>query len=260
MPTEIGYIEYVLTHSVDAERYADTWRVSGAYSVNDELDEPFLLGPSAEWDMAVCIKGRDDFIGGFLHGDEKVTGLTLKIDGVEKEITSLTDPTPFDELRMTVSADGFDPADHVTKVLIHDKEYIINADGVAIEQRVEWLRGFALESCFLAMLPPYKNLTDTYYTDIDPVHRPIESSNFRVPGARAATLYGKESGYSFSFAVPKYPYYESGQIFFVSDNSGRPYNKMYLPVCRGGEVNGGDVWESRTEYNIERRDPCHEIK
>ena len=121
-----------------------------------------------------------------------------------------------------------------------------------LAQRIEWLNDYELEKSYLAMMPPAKSLTDWYYTDTDPVPKPISEHRFEVEGCKSATLFGRESGFSFRMAVPRYPVCEMGSLLLVSDNKSDRYNKMYFPVCRDFSVKRGDIWESLTEYEIKR--------
>lgn len=258
LPTKIGYINFNIGHSVDKEIVCDMWRMTFAYACDDDFKNAYPLNPSAEWDMAVRIKDRDDFIGGQLHGDEIYTGMKLFVDGAEKDLCSLTELTAFDALIMQVESIGYDPKDHRTEALKHYKEYTVTADGISTEQRVEWLNDYELSSCYLAMMPPLKTYTDSYYTDADTTVRKITNSNFRLENRRSATLFGEESKLHFRMSVPKYPKYDTGNCFLLSDNGGRPYNKMYFPVCTSACVKNGEVWESRTEYIIRRGESVFE--
>lgn len=252
LPCEVGYIGYVITHSVVPEITCDTWRLSAALSYNDELGEERSLTPSAEWDMALAIKGRDDFIGGLLHGDEIYSSMHLCVDGDRRDPVKCTELSPFNTLTVTTESVGLDPADHTSEVLRHHKRHVITADGVTVEQRVEWLGDYELSSCFMGMMPPRKELVDSYYTDVTPEVAQIVTSSFEVAGCCSATLLGKNSGYHFRMSVPKYPSYESGNRLLVRDNGRPDYNKMYFPVCLSESVTRGEVWKTVTEYKIWR--------
>ena len=251
VPAGCGYINYNIAHGMDAKIVCDTWRLSRAFTVDDACENPCPLNPQAEWDMALRIHGRDDFIGGMLHGDEIFSVMRLFVDEIRTEMSLLSDLTPFTTLRMQVESVGYDPDDHKTEALNHFKEYIMSADGVAIEQKVAWLNDYRLDKCYMAMMPPFKAFTDSYFTDTDPRVKKITTSRFEVEGCRSATLFGAQSRLVFHMSVPKYPSYETGNRFFVSDNNGRPYHKMYFPVCCSAEVTRGEIWETRTEYAIQ---------
>ena len=252
LPSEVGYINFNIAHAVIEKIHCDTWRLSYAFSLDDGLENELQITPSAEWDMAVRIKDRDDFIGGRMHGDERYTDMRLFIDGAEHTVSELTGLTPFRELRMRVDSVGYDPLDDKTPALLHEKEYTVTAEGVALKQRVEWLNDYSLEKSYMAMMPPAKSLTDFYCTDVDPSPKPITEHRFEVEGCKSATLFG-EGGFSFRMSVPRYPLCEMGSLLLVSDNKSDRYNKMYFPVCRDFSVKRGDVWESRTEYEIQRK-------
>ena len=253
LPTSDGYIDYVIAHSLDPEIFCDTWRLATALSVDDELEVRRELNPRAEWDMAIFIEGRDDFIGGLLHGDEKCFDMSVSADGCELDPSDIIELYPFTELSVSVSSVGLDPEDHRTKVLLHKKDYTATAEGIETAQTVEWLGDYKLGTSYMAMMPPYKELTDIYFTDVDPARKRIDSSSFNIVGARSATLLGEDSGYSFTMSVSGYPDYAGADRLNVRDNGGRPYNKMYFPVCAYAEVKRGDEWNTVTRYRIEKR-------
>ncbi len=250
LPSEKGYVNFNIVHSVRKEITADIWRLGIAFAYDDALESCYPLTRfGAEWDMAVHIDGRDDFIGGSNHGDEIFTSFALTVDGVPFEPESLTELTPFKEIKVNVSSIGYDPDDHLTKSLIHHKEYTVNRRGVEVSQRVEWQKNYKLSSCYLAMMPPLKSLTDSYFTDADENARSIVIGS-QETGIRSVTLYGKESGVSFTMSIPEYPVIESGGQFLITDNNNSPYNKMYFFVCKKAEVCPKDLWKSTTRYEI----------
>ena len=250
LPTDVGFVNYNIAHSVREEVFCDTWRLSTAFAFDDELKNEYPLGPRAEWDMALHLKDRDDFIGGLLHGDEFFTQVSLYLNGRETEISSVTSLTPLEELSLCVDSLGYDPADHKSLVLRHSKAYSLTHGGIALDQTVEWQGDYELTSCYMAMMPPYKKYTDHFSTDTDPESREIGGENHNIPGAGSATLTG-ESGHLFRMSVPIYPCYESGGRLLIQDNGGNPYNKMYFPVClESASVMAGEVWKTRTEYEI----------
>lgn len=252
LPTAKGYVNYNLIHSVKENRNCDTWRLSQAFAVDDRLENGYELTPhGAEWDMAVKLNGRPDFIGGYAHGDEIYTALSVHLDGTGVEMEALSTLTAFDELRIAVASTGYDPAEPAAQALRHFKEFIITAKGIALQQRVEWLNDYTLGSSYLAMMPPLKTLTDLFYTNADPTPKDAVSNYGSVPGATRAVVFGTASGISFEMAVPQYPHLTGGNKFYMTDNHGRPYNKMYFIVCNGADVCRGDVWESTTKYRIE---------
>lgn len=251
IPTERGFVNYNFVHSVRADRNCDTWRLGKAYAFDDALENEYELTPKgAEWDMAVKISERPDFIGGYAHGDEIYTSLSVELDGKNVNIEALNTLTPFDTMRMTVASVGYDPSEPNTAALKHDKKFTVTAEGITLKQRVEWLHDYTMASSYLAMMPPLKTLTDRFYTNVDKEPKEAMANYGSVPGATEAVVFGRASGISFRMSVPRYPQLAGGNKFFMTDNHGCPYNKMYFVVCNGADVSAGDVWESTTEYKI----------
>ena len=251
VPTVSGYINYNLVHSVRADIHCDTWRLGKAFAFDECLQNELALTPDgAEWDMALRLSGRPDFIGGYAHGDEVFESISAELDGNAVDVTSLLERTPFQKLCIAVSSTGYDPNDSTTAVLKHWKEYVFDANGVTLHQRVEWLGDYTLNYSYMAMMPPLKTLTDRFYTNADPVPKEAVTHYGRTPHATEAVVYGEESGISFVMSVPRYPHLTGGDQFSMTDNGGRPYNKMYFVLCNGAEAHCRDVWETTTTYEI----------
>ena len=102
LPCDGGFVNYNIAHSVREDRVCDTWRLSQAFAFDKELEKSVLLSPRAEWDMALHIKDRDDFIGGELHGDEIFTDMRLFLDGCETSYEKITELTEFSTLTVQV--------------------------------------------------------------------------------------------------------------------------------------------------------------
>ena len=252
IPTYNGYINYNFIHSKNTSSNCDMWRLGQAFAFDDDLKNSYeITTHGAEWDMALRIVGRDDFIGGYAHGDEKFTSLTFFIDGVQKDITSITKLTSFDELTILETSVGYDPADHTTKSLIHRKEFLIDEQGIVLNQRVEWLQDYSLSDGYLAMMPPKKIYTDRYYTDKNFSPAVIDFALHN--NVSRAVLYGTTSNLSFEMSFSVQQSLNDSNIFQIHDNGGGAYNKMYFDFTSGGDVSKGDVWETFTDYKIEKK-------
>ena len=252
VPAEKGYVNYNIVHSVVEKRNCNTWRLGKAFALDDALKNEYELTPKgAEWDMALRLTGRPDFIGGYAHGDEIFSSLSVNVDGKNVELRSLETLTPFNEMTVTVESTGYDPGDPAIPVLKHFKQYLINPNGILLNQRVEWLNDYTLESSYMAMMPPLKTLTDSFYTNIDTAPKEAVSNYGLVLGATEAVVFGLQSKISFSMSVPNYPCLIGGNRLSLTDNNGGLYNKMYFHICDGASVAKGDVWETSTKYNIQ---------
>lgn len=251
IPANNGYINYNIVHSVNSDINADIWRLGQAYAFDDNLENEIpITSVGAEWDMALRLSGRDDFIGGYAHGDEKYTSLSMYIDGKQVDITAITKLTSFKEITIVENSVGYDPDDHITQALNHYKEYVINANGITLNQKVEWLNDYTVSSSYMAMMPPLKTLTDTFYTNIDYTPMSATENYGSYSEATKAVVYGTD--FRFMMSVPKYPSLKGGNIFLLTDNGGGSYNKMYFVICNGASVSFGDIWETTTCYQIQR--------
>lgn len=249
LPTDVGYINYNIVHAIHNGINANNWRTGLAFACDDNLENEYVVTYTGEWDMAVRIQGRDDFIGGIAHGDEIYTSFFVFVDGNETDITSITELTTFEKIIIKENSIGYDPDDHITQVLNHYKEYLIDKNGISLNQKVEFLSDYTMSTSYLAMMPPLKTLTDTYYTDVDYTPAPITYG--ATLNATKAVVYG--SNLTYVMSIPKYPSLTGGNRFLLQDNGGLPYNKMYFTVCNGQNVVAGDIWESSTMWQINNK-------
>ena len=246
VPTDVGYINYNIAHAIHNGINANNWRTSLAFACDDNFENEYVLTYTGEWDMALRIKDRDDFIGGVLHGDEIYTSLSVFVDGNEVDVTSITDLTTFEEIVIKVESVGYDPADHTTQVLKHYKEYLIDANGILLNQKVEFLGDYTMSYCYLAMMPPLKTFTNMYYTNVD--YTPATIQYGETQNVSKVVLYG--DNLTFVMSIPKYPNLIGGNNLSIRDNGGLAYNKMYFTLCNGQNVVAGDIWESSTIWKI----------
>ena len=255
LPSGEGYINHNIVHSFSDKSKCDTWRLSTVYFCDEAFHRVKPLTRSgAEWEMALKLEGRPDFIGGYAHGDEVFESIKVTVDGCEVALDDLSVPTKFDSLSFEVFSTGYDPIDSATEVLLHYKKITVEGLSVKVEQRVEWLGDYALGRSYMAMMPPLKAVTDRYYTDADPIKKPVKlAEDISGCGSDAISLCG-ESGFTFEMKVEKYlADREKGNSFLITDNGGVPYNKMYFPLHHCGSVKKGERWETCTVYTVERK-------
>ncbi len=255
LPTKDGYVNHNITHSVMKSTNCDTWRLSTVYFCNDAFERVRPLTRSgAEWEMALKIKGRPDFIGGYAHGDEVFKSVKLTIDGEERILTDISVLTAFERLEYEVWSVGYDPNDSITEAILHDKRIIVDENGVRVEQRVEWLNDYELGNSYMAMMPPFKSETDFYFTDNDPTKKEIPEKVSIAETCNTKGLYLRgNAGFTFGLCPEKYLSDSDGaNTYLITDNGGVPYNKMYFLLHHGGKACKGDVWETVTIYAVEK--------
>lgn len=264
-PAKDGFVEFTFVHSVVLEKNCDIWRMSVVNALNEkgELLHP-LTKAHAEWEMAVRLENRPDFIGGYNHGDEIGLSPVFLLDGKEISPEDLPEWREFSRLEISVDSTGFDPANPSEEVLKHRKDYVFDADGVHLTQSVTWTKDVVLDGkfkSFLAMMPPLKhepkneekNITDSFSFGGEPsliTKLPLENRN-----TSRITVAGMESGYVFTMSVGDYkPLYPNSYLALLTDNGGMNYNKMYVAFAGGNfdVIPAGTLWSSITHYRIEK--------
>lgn len=264
-PVRDGFLEYNFVHSVSAEKNCDLWRMS----VVNGLDESGafcrrLTKGGAEWEMALRLKGRPDFIGGFNHGDEVGREPVFFLDGALLFPEALTEARDCSKLEISVESVGFDPADPSVALLSHRKHYLFDSSGVEVEQEVLWKRDVVLDGKFksyFAMMPPLKHapkqeeetVTHSYSFGEEKTalitRLPVEAG-----GVSRITVEG--DSYRFTMSAADYqPRYDNGYFALLTDNGNLNYHKMYLAFAGGKEetVSAGTRWRAKTHYRIEKK-------
>ncbi len=219
---------------------------------------------SGEFDMALKIQGRPDFIGGSIHGDELMEGpASCIIDGSSYDLQdSATWTVQGREIRILTTTTMTDPADGVTVAGKHRKEMVINAKDYRIINCVEWSANLTMDASYMAMLPVYRKnppttgvqVTDRGYNNVnytvydlteDYTTHPINSP---VLGATRLYLYGTINGLSLECEVEHEPMLLGMNSYIFA---GPAYNKMYFDFCGDSyQVQTGDVWQSKARYRV----------
>lgn len=265
-PARDGFVEYTFVHSAVPEKNCDIWRMSvvSALDAKGDFLHPLTKG-GAEWEMAIRLENRPDFIGGYNHGDEIGEVPVFRLDGEAITPEELSQWREFSTLEITVESTGFDPASPSVEVLKHHKSYVYDEDGVHLSQSVTWVKDAVLDrkfKSFLAMMPPLKHLpqnegqiiTDSFSfggTTVPITKLPLENRE-----TRRITVAGEESGFVYTMSVENYdPVYPNSYLGLLTDNGNMNYNKMYIAFAGGNpdEIPAGTVWNAVTHYKIEKR-------
>lgn len=253
------YIRFPFTHFTDTLINADNWKIHEAY-VSDGRNDIRKIVRAGEWEMAIQIDGRDDFIGGSLHGDEIVTSIRFYADGVLA--SSLTSEIYCNEFKAVEISDLYDPSDHTTKVATHCKEYIFSKNGLLINQRIHWKAAYALKYSYIAMLPILRaddkgNITSKYFDDSNYEEYDVSNNSFGGypisyrKNVLKQTLYSEESGISAAVEILKREPYIQDAISFVSDSE--YYNKLYFSMCGNNYTTSPDVdWMTSVRYQLNK--------
>ena len=260
IPTTVGFIKYLFVRNELDSSNANNWRLDKAFAYSDNKEQRFLVVNGGEYEMALQIDGRSDFIGGIAHGDEVINDITFLVNGNEiSDITSLTNITEFDELKIVETTKLYDPADGATLSTVgqftpcatHGKEYTFTKDGIRLRQFVKWLKAETLTASYMTMFPIVRGndsvselqITDTFYADDDYLNYDVSTIVGASGNAWAwrkniehAVIWSDESGVSAEVIMLKQPMIENNgaRQFKVQDSSA--YNKLYWSVCGVGNA------------------------
>lgn len=253
-------IRYTLAHTVDAARHADSWRLSTADAVKDG-QTLFPVVSDGEWELALQLTGREDFIGGRIHGSEVLRSAAFTVNG--QPWTPGTPAGICRELCLHEVTALFDPADETTEVATHERIYTITAEGVRIAQRISWLTSATCGYSYICMLPILRGkdttasqlITGACWDDRDFTVYDISAPGFtgrphqKAHGMTRYFLRSQETGVEAEVGCRVVGEPESS-ISFVQ-NTANQYNKVYFSYC--GEnyaVAAGDVWAWEQDYRL----------
>lgn len=258
-----NWVHLFLQHIVNNGINADNWRIKTAF-LNDGIQDITRLAGDGEWEMALQLVGRPDFIGGSMHGNEVVNYLTVYVDGViaGTPVVSSGGKKEFDTLTILESTNLYDPNDNSTLVAEHLKKYTFTKDGVNLIQRINWKGDFPLTYSYIAMLPADRTyngeqITDYWYDDKTFLRYDVSSSGFgdyptqMKTGVTGQFLCGETSRVSMSVELVRMSPKIDEAISFLSDSV--YFNKIYFSMCgQSYSVQNGDVWITEANYKLNK--------
>ena len=254
VPKNNKYIHYVVAHTVNDEDRSNIWRVAYAYIASLDFVDEKQITTTGEWEMAIMLNGKDDFIGGYMHGDEKQYSVKFFVNGVEWDASVFSDLRYVDSFSFTQLSDLFDPAPpYLTyKVAEHYSLHefsLTNEHQLEITQRVKWRMNLGFSTSYLAMFPIAKNMSTYYFNDID-YWTKTTPTYIKESDVTELRFNSRNKNVSAIFGISEYPSYETGNKSLISDNGGTAYNKCYFIVGESGTTDTNNVWKSKTYYDI----------
>lgn len=267
--TDVGYCNVNFTHNVYKTGNYDIWRLNKMVAVDDKLTKRYDITNTGEFEAALRLQGRSDFAGGSQHGDEMLSAVEFYIDGERIDIADVKSYRACSEMKIVRDSLFYDPADHTTQIATHRVEYIINKDGVRIQQSVIWSVDAVCDTSYLAMFPVLRTTTDAsgkavavskQYTDdktatvydVSVAGKTEYPQTFK-PGVRKITLTSDELGLTSSLElvditnIPGAGYSDCSRA--------EQYNKLYYTITGYAEgddykVKSGDTWNATTHYAV----------
>ena len=251
LPSKSGYIRYDFLHTESSAINSDVWRIGYAYHVDDYFVEDFAITTAGEWECAIKLDGRDDFSGGYAHGDEIMNNVLFIVDGVPADITTLMTMTAFDDLCIVEDSDLYDPADHTTAYAKHGSEHHFTKDGLSIRQSVKFIIAETVTTAYLAMLPIAKSVSNRVVPDNTFVPLSTDSA-IRIYHTEKAVIYKTDGNVKAEFSIPIWEYLNpEGCTFMCLDNGTTAYNKCYfINTLSSVSVPQNKLLKTETKYNF----------
>ncbi|MBQ7873531.1 MAG: leucine-rich repeat protein, partial [Oscillospiraceae bacterium] len=263
LPQEEGYLQVQMNLEDNKSANAYGWRLNMMYSCNDSLEKVFPITSSGEYEAAIKLSGRPDFMGMGAHGSERMTSFDIFVDGKEVELEQLAVITDWETIKIVRESDFYDPKDETTVVAKHTVIYDFDLEGLNVTQDLEWLTENTCAISYMMMFPvrrTYENLqvTDTYVDNYDSNEYDVSEEGFTgypvkwTYGATKLTLYSEKSGITASMESLETTVLNGVGYKHCSNSSA--YNKLYFTICGGGgteqSVSVGDVWHTKHRYEV----------
>lgn len=251
IPTVYGYTRYDFLHTVDVAHNANIWRIGYATHTDNNFEADYAITTTGEWECAVHLADRDDFSGGYAHGDEVIDTITFLVDGEAIDITSITTITPFNIINIIESSSLYDPDDHNTIYANHGSNHIFDITGLTIKQSIKFLVQESVTSMYMAMLPIAKTVSNMIVPDNDYV--PVDTTEARrLYNTKDVIIYKTSGKVVAEFSVPQFEYLTASDYTFLClDNNSTEYNKCYF--CNNltaYQVQANKLMKSETRYNF----------
>lgn len=258
-PVNKGYVVYDFNRYTNQASNADGWGINIAYLYDDELSvsSAVALTTSGEWECAVHLSNRPDFSGLRAHGSEVYSNIRFLIDGVyysEADIANIDEWTDFESIIIYETSKLYDPNDEVTEIADHWKKYTWDGARLDIEQKLTWLINDTTTSCYLAMFPVAKAVTNQFIDNTNFVFEDISSGTpaYNSSDCKSVTLYssGEQSAdVCATFGIELYD--ASGtdyHSFLLTDNNGGAYNKCYYGIGTNKPISVDEIWKTHSFY------------
>ena len=255
IPAKCGYIDFWFGHTVDATKNANIWGMAYARAAAEDYTPIRWLTTGGNWEAAIALDTYNNFAGGAQHGNEQLTSIVFLADGLTFDPSTLASPLAFDELRVIMVSQIYDPSAPSNAFAKHTVEYVWTRDGLRIEQAVVFLSACNVARSYLAMFPVMQSVTDRYCTDAD--FAPVTIPSGGVPSttidnATVINIWSATAAFFAKFAIERNMSFVSPSRALITNNGQTTYNKCYFYTnIDAVEVENGDVWQSTTVYQIE---------
>ena len=233
------------------------------YACDDSLHQRFPVTNIGEYEAAIRLIDRPDFMGMGAHGSEQMTSFRIFVDEAETSPDALQTLTKWNSIRICRESRFFDPLDEVTHVANHSVAYDFDLSGLTVTQAVDWLAESTCVRSYMMMFPVRREfegmqITDTYSDDRDPGQHDVSQAGFSgypglwLPGVTQMTLCSQKSGVTATMKRLENPELPGGGYRFCWNAAAN--NKMYFTVCSAEnesvQVAPGDRWCTKHRYEV----------
>ena len=264
LPREVGYLQIQMNLENSASKNSYGWRLNMMYACDNKLSQVFPITHTGEYEAAIKLVDRPDFMGMGAHGSEQMTSFNIYIDGKEVALSELSaEATDWTNVKILRESEFYDPIDEITLVATHTVIYEFDLEGLTVTQDVNWLVDETCIASYLMMFPVLRSyedmqITDTYFDDFDTTEYDVSQSGFTTYpykwtyGASKMTLYSKKSGVIATLESLDGNMLNGAGYKHCANSE--QYNKLYFSICgvlgKKHQVKAGDAWHTQHRYEV----------
>ena len=130
LPQYLGYLWIQMNFVDSRETNAYGWRLHMMYACDDYLNQRFPVTNIGEYEAAIRLIDRPDFMGMGAHGSEQMTSFCIFVDEAETSLDVLRTLTEWNSIHICRESRFFDPLDEVTHVANHSVVYDFDLFGL----------------------------------------------------------------------------------------------------------------------------------
>lgn len=265
------WIRYTLRRYTTVAKRLDAWRIDMIHAVSVPTDAPesgfayteLQLTTPGNYEYAFQLHNGTTHFGGS-HGNEKLSGYLLMVDGRSVPVSQLAMIGPCARFELAQDTVMFDP-DIATETPIVDmhSRHVFTPSGLDVRWDLEWLAGRTVKAAYGAMLPAIRDpQVTTRFRYVDrAVDYDIGATDHNAPprDSYGVEMYNTTNGLSLAVEIEPefFDEYRSSAGHGIWVYDGAAYNKVYpsrVYPTTTADVSPDHEWHLSARYRAHFRE------
>ncbi len=252
------WLRYRMQNRPNPDKRSDVWRWSEVWEVERTAPYTFKaiqrLSTDGEIEMAIRQKGKSDFMGGSIHGNEMQTSMSMLVDGAPQALDQSGEFTARRVVFQQTSTLFEVDRSEAVRLAQADRQWTFENGEVVVSQRITWDAEVELVDTYLAMLPLERVGKESLISRYG-----ARSPDWGIEDIAEPGFVVKYSTSDHAIAWSEYGYQAEVEAMDGWDKAGRQfnispakiYNKFYFDFTGGGYITkAGEVFESKVRYRL----------